>query len=113
MRRFLLVAALATGALVAPSLAQAAPSPDGTGTLDWVGPPVGNPSHGNFVPFTFSLASGESFQEGGLRITVPTGWSPPSTSPSDEGYTTSDCGFVEVAGQVITITGMNLTGADS
>jgi hypothetical protein len=110
MRRFLFFAALAGCALVAPGLAHAAPSPDGTGTLGWFGDPVGNPSTGNFVPFTFSLASGEQFQEGELRITVPSGWSAPSTDSTREGYTTSDCGAVQVSGQTITIEGMNITG---
>jgi hypothetical protein len=113
MRRFLLVAGLAGCALLAPGLAHAA-SPDGTGALDYTGGPVANPSTGNVLTFTFSLATGESFQEGEILITVPSGWSTPSTSSSDAGYTTTDCdgGFVDTTTfpGSIWIEGMNASG---
>jgi hypothetical protein len=112
MRRLLLLAGLFGCALVAPGLAQAA-SPDGTGALAYTGSPVANPSTGNVLTFTFSLAGGESFQEGEILITAPSGWSTPTTNPTDPGYTTSDCGFVEtgtLGAQTIWIQGMNTSG---
>jgi hypothetical protein len=112
-RRLLLtLAALAACAVGVPGLAHATPSPDGTGTLDYLGVPVGNGSTENYLPFAFSLDSGEEFQNGALEIAVPAGWSAPSTNSADEGYTTSDCGTVSTAGQIITVTGITLTGSN-
>src|SRR4051812_40293297 len=102
MRRVLVLAAIIGASLLGTAgVAHATPSPDGTGALDYAGSPVESGSSGNRLTFTFSLASGEQFQEGEFRITVPAGWSAPSTSSADPGYTTTDCTFVpSVSGQV-------------
>jgi hypothetical protein len=108
-RRYAVVAAVALGVLAVPALANAQ-SPDGGGHLDYVGFPVGNGSTENGLEFDFSLQSGEEFQDGAIQVTVPSGWSAPSTDETQEGYTTSDCGTVSTLGQVITISGVTLTG---
>jgi len=105
----LVVAGLAVSA-VAPEIARS-DGGDGGGTVEYVDAPVGYASTGNFVDFTLTLDTGEQFVDGGLQITVPDGWSQPSTVMSADGYTTSDCGTVSTAGQVITITGINLSAS--
>ena len=47
---------------------------------------------------------------GAVRVTVPAGWSAPSTTSTAAGYTTASTGTVGVAGQVITVTGVTLAG---
>jgi hypothetical protein len=98
------------GALTVPALANAQ-SPDGTGDLFYNSPPIANGSGDNGLEFDFSLQSGEEFQDGALQITVPAGWSAPSVTPTDEGYTTSTCGTVSTPGsQLIIVSGITATG---
>ena len=61
--------------------------------------------------FTFSytaVASGLGLVNGELDLTVPTGWSVPSTTGTDPGYVTSACGAVAVDGSTIVVTGVTL-----
>jgi hypothetical protein len=82
--------------------------------MDYLGSAVASNSSGNRLTFTFSLANGEQFQEGEIRMTIPAGWSAPSNNSADPGYTTTDCTFLpSISGQVITIEGQNLTGPAS
>ena len=48
---------------------------------------------------------------GAVRVTVPAGWSAPSLTGADAGYTTASTGTVGVAGQMITVTGVTLAAA--
>ena len=57
--------------------------------------------------FTYT-ATGGPLTHGTITVTVPTGWTPPSTTPSAPGYTKTTNGTVSVTGQTITITGVTL-----
>ncbi len=47
---------------------------------------------------------------GTVEITVPGGWSAPSITAGNAGYTTATTGTVGVSGQVITVSGVTLAG---
>jgi hypothetical protein len=84
-------------------------APDGSGTMT-VSPtsvPVG--SSGDTFVFTYTAGPG-GLSSGELELTVPTGWSAPSVTPSAAGYVTSTCGAVSVANSTITVSGVTLAG---
>ena len=83
---------------------------DGTGTLTTPTTNVAASSTGNTLTFTYTAATG-GMANGAVRLTVPTGWSAPSTTGTAAGYTTASTGTVGVAGQVVTVTGVTLAGA--
>ena len=85
---------------------------DGSGTLS-VSPtsvPVG--SSGDTFVFTYTAAPG-GLNSGELELTVPTGWSMPSVTPSAPGYVTSTCGVVSVASSSIGVSGVTLASGAS
>ena len=82
---------------------------DGSGTLTTPTTNVAASSTGNTLTFTYTAATG-AMVNGAVRLTVPTGWSAPSTTGTAAGYTTASTGTVGVAGQVVTVTGVSLAG---
>ncbi len=82
----------------------------GTGTLTTPTTGAAASATGNTLTFTYTAATG-GMSGGAVRVTVPTGWSAPSLTGTDAGYTTASTGTVGVAGQVITVTGVTLAGA--
>jgi alpha-tubulin suppressor-like RCC1 family protein len=82
-------------------------SPDGSGTLTRASGPVTAGAQGNTVVWVFTAAKG-GMSEGALELTVPAGWSAPSTNPKDPGYVTASPGTVAVSGRVITVSGLTL-----
>jgi predicted outer membrane repeat protein len=85
---------------------------DGSGTLATTADRFSASSVGHTVTFTYTAAPGGT--SGGLvKLAVPDGWSAPSTTGTDDGYTTSSAGTVDVAGQAITVTGLDLAGGDT
>ncbi|MFL5823202.1 MAG: beta strand repeat-containing protein, partial [Solirubrobacteraceae bacterium] len=101
------------------SLANIASSPqvditaaDGSGTMAVDSGQVVTGSTGNTLTFTYTAATG-GVQAGELTIDVPTGWSAPSTTATDPGSTTSDCGQVGLSGGTIEVTGVTLNGGDT
>jgi hypothetical protein len=87
-------------------------SPDGSGTMT-VGPTgAQSGSGGNTLTFSYTAATG-GIESGELTLAVPAGWSAPSTTTTDAGYTTSSCGTVAVSGTTVQITGVTLAGAGS
>ena len=66
-------------------------------------------STGNTLTFTYTAATG-GMSNGAVRVTVPTGWSAPSTTGTAAGYTTASTGTVGIVGQVVTVTGVTLAG---
>jgi hypothetical protein len=85
-------------------------APDGSGTMT-AGPtfaPVG--SSGNTVTLTYTAASG-GLRSGRLLVSVPSGWSAPSTTQSFPGYTTSSCGSVAISGSTIQVGGVTLAAS--
>ncbi len=82
-------------------------APDGSGTMTVSPASVAVGSSGDTFVFTYTAAPG-GLDAGGLEVTVPAGWSAPSTSPSAPGYATSSCGTVSVATSAIEVTGVTL-----
>jgi len=81
-------------------------APDGSGTLG-VLPGAVDTSASTTLSFTYAAATG-GMNNGALAVTVPSGWSAPSTSSGTAGYTTASTGTVSVVGQVITVSGVTL-----
>jgi hypothetical protein len=63
---------------------------------------VGASSVHNTLVFTYRAASG-GIWHGELTLTVPTGWSTPSLSPTAPGYVSASEGKVSVSARTITV----------
>ena len=50
---------------------------------------------------------------GGIKLTIPAGWSAPSVAGASAGYTTSSVGTVAVAAQVVTVSGVTLAAGST
>ena len=82
------------------------PSPDGSGTMT-VSPtstPAGAPAT---LTFTYTATTGGT-SNGKLSVTVPTGWTAPSATAGQPGYTTASTGAVSVSNRTITVAGVSL-----
>jgi hypothetical protein len=64
-------------------------------------------STGHVITFTYTAATG-GVSSGGVHLTVPTGWSAPSTTGTSAGYTTASTGTVSVDAQTIVVLGVTL-----
>jgi hypothetical protein len=64
-------------------------------------------STGHVITFTYAAATG-GVSSGGVHLTVPSGWSAPSTTGTSAGYTTASTGTVSVDGQTIVVLGVTL-----
>jgi hypothetical protein len=64
-------------------------------------------STGHVITFTYTAATG-GVSSGGVHLTVPPGWSAPSTTGTSAGYTTASTGTVSVDGQTIVVLGVTL-----
>jgi subtilisin-like proprotein convertase family protein len=84
-------------------------SADGKGKLTTPTTTVANSSTGNTITFTYSAAAG-GLANGALRLTVPTGWSAPSVTGANPGFSTASTGTLAVSGQRIDVTGLTLAG---
>ena len=82
---------------------------DGSGTLTTPTGSVNSASTGNTITFTYTAATG-GMSNGSVTIAVPSGWTAPSTTGSNAGYTTSSTGTVSVATQTITVSSVTLSG---
>jgi hypothetical protein len=78
------------------------------GTTVTVAPTSVHASTSQPVTFTYIAPSPAGLSNGAVTLTIPTGWSPPSTSPSAAGYTTASAGTVSVSGSTVTVTALNL-----
>ena len=88
-------------------------SVDGSGTMQVS--PTGSTaaaSTGRTYTLTYTAATG-GLSDGDLQVTVPSGFSAPSTTSTDNGYTTSNCGSVAASGQIITVSHVSVTGGSS
>ncbi|HET7449750.1 MAG TPA: invasin domain 3-containing protein, partial [Gaiellaceae bacterium] len=103
------VNALGTGQTAQSAQTVLVPSPDGSGTLTTPTSSVTAGSTGNTITFTYTAATG-GLSSGKVQLTIPTGWTAPSLTTSNAGYTTASTGTVGVAGQVVTVTGVTLAG---
>jgi hypothetical protein len=64
-------------------------------------------STGHVITFTYTAATG-GVSSGGVHLTVPPGWSAPSTTGTSAGYTTASTGTVSVDGQTIIVLSVTL-----
>lgn len=104
----------ATGTLtsIASSPQVALPSADGSGTIIATPGTLASGSSGNTVTFTYTAATGGT-NDGEITLTVPSGFSSPSTTGFAPGHTSSDCGAVSVAGTTIQITDVTIAGGST
>jgi len=82
---------------------------NGTGTMTALPANVGNGSIGNTLTFTYTAAAG-GMNGGDVTVAIPSGWSAPSTAPTDAGYTTASTGTVSAVGQTLDVSGVTLAG---
>src|SRR4029453_9241603 len=75
-------------------------APDGAGTMTTGTSGVSGSQTGRTITFTYTVATG-GLSSGSVTLAVPSGWSAPSTTGSNAGYTTASSGSVSVAGQTI------------
>jgi hypothetical protein len=81
---------------------------NGTGTLTTKTTSVTYGSSAHTITFTYTAASG-GVSSGGVHVTVPSGWSPPSTTGTAAGYSTASTGTLTVDGQTIIVLGVTLS----
>ena len=79
---------------------------DGSGTLSADTGSVLAGSSGNTIAFTYTAATG-GMSNGGVKLTVPTGWTAPTTS-AGAGHVDADSGSVSVSGRVVTVDSVTL-----
>jgi hypothetical protein len=106
------IALLASGSLVLAGGVANAASLDGSGTMTTPTQSVSYGSTGNTIVFTYTAATGGALL-GEVDLTVPSGWSAPSTTTKSAGYTVSTVGTVGVSGSTIKVTGVTLTTGKS
>src|SRR5207237_8275938 len=82
------------------------------GTLTTPTSNVANGSTGNTITFTYTAAAG-GLSNGSITLDVPAGWSAPSTTGANAGYTTASTGTVSVSGQTITVSSVTLAGGST
>jgi hypothetical protein len=102
---FLVASGLVLG-VAGPAGAAAA---NGTGTMTTKTTSVAYGSTDHVITFTYTAATG-GVSSGGVHLTVPTGWSAPSTTGTSAGYTTASTGTVSIDGQTIVVLGVTLAG---
>ncbi|HEY8792950.1 MAG TPA: hypothetical protein VIL96_08715, partial [Gaiellaceae bacterium] len=82
---------------------------DGAGTLTTPTTNVSASQTGNTITFTYTAAAG-GMNNGSITLVVPAGWTAPSITANNAGYTTSSAGTLAVASQTITVSSLTLAG---
>lgn len=87
---------------------------DGSGTMSSTTANVANSATGETIPFTYTAPNG-GISGGTVNLTVPSGWSAPSTTGSANGYTTASGGggTVSASSQTVTISGVTLSSGST
>jgi len=85
---------------------------DGSGTCTANVSSVAAGSTGNTVIFTYTAASAGVIG-GSVTIVVPSGWTAPSLTTNNVGYTTASTGSVTVASQTITVSSVTVAGGST
>ena len=85
---------------------------DGTGTLTTPTSAVSASQTGRTITFTYTAATG-GINNGSVTLVVPAGWSAPSTTGANAGYTTASSGTVSVASQTITVSSLTIAGGST
>ena len=91
---------------VSPSSGLTFISPDGTGTMVATTAYASSGSTGNTLVFTYTAAN--AITNGAVAITVPSGWSAPSTTGTSPGFVTASQGSVAISGQQVIVSGVTL-----
>jgi hypothetical protein len=65
-------------------------------------------SSGNTFTLTYSAPATGALYDGTLKITVPSGWTAPSTTTTSPGLVTTSMGSLSISGQTITISELRL-----
>ncbi|HEX4525926.1 MAG TPA: invasin domain 3-containing protein, partial [Gaiellaceae bacterium] len=99
--------ALGSGATAQSTQTVLVPAANGSGTLTTPTTSVTAGATGNTVTFTYTAATG-GLSAGKVQLTVPAGWTAPSTTGANAGFTTSSTGTLAVAGQVITVSNVTI-----
>ena len=81
---------------------------DGSGTLTTPTRSVRHRALHRTIVFTYTAASG-GVPDGTLTLTVPRGWSAPSTTQGAAGYVIRSAGDISVSGRTITIAALTLS----
>ncbi len=87
-------------------------APDGSGTATTSTTNVSASQTGNTVVFTYTVAAGD-MSNGGVKLTIPAGWTAPSTTANNAGYTTASAGTVSTSAQVVTVANLTLTAGST
>lgn len=87
-------------------------SANGSGTMTSSPVSVAHSTTGNAITFTYTAATG-GIKAGVIRVVVPTGWSAPSISSADAGYSTTNKGTLSVDGRRIIVAGVTLSGGQT
>ncbi|HLB19950.1 MAG TPA: hypothetical protein VK613_12555, partial [Gaiellaceae bacterium] len=85
---------------------------DGSGTLTTPTTNVSASQTGNTLTFTYTAATG-GINNGSVTLVVPAGWSAPSTTGANAGYSTSNAGTLTVSGQTITVSSLTLAAGNT
>src|SRR5439155_8768233 len=85
---------------------------DGSGTLTTGTRVVSASQTGRTITFTYTVATG-GISNGSVTLVVPSGWSAPSTTGSNAGYTTASSGTVSVSSQTITVSSLTIAGGST
>jgi Pro-kumamolisin, activation domain/ell wall binding domain 2 (CWB2) len=85
---------------------------DGSGTIV-VDQTTINASTHTTLHFTYTAAAGHNLTAGELTIAVPAGWSPPSTTVGQPGYTTSPAGTVTISSSTIQLSGLTVASGST
>ncbi|HEX9504802.1 MAG TPA: hypothetical protein VGA62_02235, partial [Acidimicrobiia bacterium] len=85
---------------------------DGSGTLTTPTGSVNSAQTGRTITFTYTAASG-GISSGSVTLVVPAGWSAPSTTGSNAGYSTSSAGTLSVSSQTITVSSLTVGGGST
>ncbi|HUZ42461.1 MAG TPA: hypothetical protein VMU68_13845 [Acidimicrobiales bacterium] len=98
---------MASGLVLGVAGPASAAAADGTGTITTKTTSVPYGSTGHVITFKYTAAAG-GVSSGGVHLTVPAGWSAPSTTGTSAGYTMASTGTVSIDGQTIIVLGVTL-----
>src|SRR5665213_3337986 len=98
---------MASGLVLGVAGPASAAATNGTGTMTTKTTSVTYGSTGHVITFTYTAATG-GVSSGGVHLTVPPGWSAPSTTGTSAGYTRASTGTVSINSQTIVVLGVTL-----
>ena len=90
---------------------QSAALPDGQGTMTASPTVVSAGAKNRTLTFTYTAAN--TMTNGVVRLTVPTGWSSPSTTATAAGRSTASAGSLSISSRTIVVSGLNLSNGNT